>query len=29
VQAICKTTPPMLEPAPGRPTHLAACHFKE
>jgi len=29
VQAICKITPPMLEPAPGRPTHLAACHFKE
>ncbi|HEV2675809.1 MAG TPA: oligopeptide/dipeptide ABC transporter ATP-binding protein [Aliidongia sp.] len=29
VQAICKITPPLLEPAPGRPQHLAACHFKE
>jgi oligopeptide/dipeptide ABC transporter ATP-binding protein len=27
-QAICRVEPPRLEPAPGRPTHLAACHFK-
>jgi peptide/nickel transport system ATP-binding protein/oligopeptide transport system ATP-binding protein len=27
-QAICRTDPPMLEPAPGRPAQLAACHFK-
>ncbi|GGF10095.1 ABC transporter ATP-binding protein [Aliidongia dinghuensis] len=28
-QDICRVTPPALEPAPGRPRHLAACHFKE
>jgi len=27
-QAICRVEPPVLEPAPGRPTQLAACHFK-
>jgi oligopeptide/dipeptide ABC transporter ATP-binding protein len=27
-QAICHVEPPRLEPAPGRPTQLAACHFK-
>jgi oligopeptide/dipeptide ABC transporter ATP-binding protein len=27
-QAICRVEPPRLEPAPGRPTQLAACHFK-
>jgi oligopeptide/dipeptide ABC transporter ATP-binding protein len=27
-QAICRVEPPLLEPAPGRPTQLAACHFK-
>jgi oligopeptide/dipeptide ABC transporter ATP-binding protein len=29
VQAICRTEPPMLAPAPGRPEQLAACHFKD
>ena len=29
VQAVCRTTPPVLEPAPGRAAQLAACHFKE
>jgi oligopeptide/dipeptide ABC transporter ATP-binding protein len=29
VQPICRTAPPLLEPAPERPTHLAACHFKD
>ncbi|WP_158744309.1 ABC transporter ATP-binding protein [Acidisphaera sp. L21] len=29
VQDICRTTPPQLESAPGRPAQLAACHFKE
>jgi len=28
-QDMCRTVAPMLEPAPGRPTQLAACHFKE
>jgi oligopeptide/dipeptide ABC transporter ATP-binding protein len=28
VQTICRVEPPLLEPAPGRPTQLAACHFK-
>jgi oligopeptide/dipeptide ABC transporter ATP-binding protein len=28
VQDICRTTPPALEPAPGREGQLAACHFK-
>jgi oligopeptide/dipeptide ABC transporter ATP-binding protein len=28
-QDVCRVTPPVLEPAPGRPRHLAACHFKE
>ena len=27
-QMICRVEPPHLEPAPGRPTQLAACHFK-
>lgn len=27
-QAICRTDPPELAPAPGRPAQLAACHFK-
>ena len=27
-QAVCRTTPPVLEPAPGRPAQVAACHFK-
>src|SRR5271166_240837 len=27
-QAICRLEPPLLEPAPGRATQLAACHFK-
>jgi oligopeptide/dipeptide ABC transporter ATP-binding protein len=27
-QAICRVEPPLLEPAPGKPTQLAACHFK-
>ena len=27
-QAICRATPPVLEAAPGRPSQLAACHFK-
>ncbi len=25
---ICRVEPPALEPAPGRPAQLAACHFK-
>ncbi len=29
VQEVCRTAPPTLEPAPGRPAQLAACHFKE
>ena len=29
VQDICRTTPPALDPAPGRPAQRAACHFKE
>ncbi len=29
VQDICRTTPPLLAPAPGRPGQLAACHFKD
>jgi oligopeptide/dipeptide ABC transporter ATP-binding protein len=28
VQAICRVEPPVLEPSPGRPSQLAACHFK-
>ncbi len=28
-QAICRTDPPALEPAPGRPGQRAACHFKD
>jgi oligopeptide/dipeptide ABC transporter ATP-binding protein len=27
-QAICRVEPPHLEPAPGRSTQLAACHFR-
>jgi oligopeptide/dipeptide ABC transporter ATP-binding protein len=27
-QAVCRVEPPHLEPAPGRPAQLAACHFK-
>ena len=27
-EAVCRTTPPALEPAPGRPAQVAACHFK-
>jgi oligopeptide/dipeptide ABC transporter ATP-binding protein len=27
-QQICRVEPPRLEPAPGRPSQLAACHFK-
>ena len=29
VQAVCRSLPPQLEPAPGRPAQRAACHFKE
>ncbi len=29
VQDICRTTPPVLEPAPGRAAQRAACHFKD
>ena len=28
-QAICRETRPELLPAPGRPTQLSACHFKD
>jgi oligopeptide/dipeptide ABC transporter ATP-binding protein len=28
-QAICRSEPPALAQAPGRPAQLAACHFKE
>ena len=28
-QDVCRRVVPVLEPAPGRPTQLAACHFKE
>ncbi|WP_201835690.1 ABC transporter ATP-binding protein [Microvirga zambiensis] len=28
-QAICRETRPQLLPAPGRPTQLSACHFKD
>jgi len=28
-QAICRSEPPALAPAPGRPFQLAACHFKD
>jgi oligopeptide/dipeptide ABC transporter ATP-binding protein len=28
-QAICRTDPPALAAAPGRPAQLAACHFRE
>ena len=28
-QDVCKTTVPQLEPAPGRPEQVAACHFKD
>jgi oligopeptide/dipeptide ABC transporter ATP-binding protein len=27
-QDICRVAPPRLEPAPGRPAQLAACHFR-
>jgi oligopeptide/dipeptide ABC transporter ATP-binding protein len=27
-QAVCRVEPPPLEPAPGRPAQLAACHYK-
>jgi oligopeptide/dipeptide ABC transporter ATP-binding protein len=27
-QGICRVEPPVLQPAPGRPAQLAACHFK-
>ena len=29
VQDICRTTPPSLDPSPGRPAQFAACHFRE
>ena len=29
MQAVCRTTPPALEPAPGRAGQVAACHFKD
>ncbi len=29
VQDICRTTPPRLAPADGRPAQFAACHFKD
>ncbi len=29
VQAVCRVTPPALEPAPGRAGQLSACHFKD
>jgi oligopeptide/dipeptide ABC transporter ATP-binding protein len=29
VQAVCRTMPPALQPAPGRPAQLAACHFQD
>ncbi|HYN39945.1 MAG TPA: ABC transporter ATP-binding protein, partial [Rhodospirillales bacterium] len=28
-EGICRTMAPVFEPVPGRPQHLAACHFKE
>ena len=28
-QPVCSTDPPPLEPAPGRPAQLSACHFRE
>ena len=28
-ESICRTEIPSLQPAPGRPSQLAACHFKE
>ncbi|MCW3475624.1 ABC transporter ATP-binding protein [Limobrevibacterium gyesilva] len=28
-QDVCRTTAPILEPAPGRAAHMSACHFKE
>jgi len=27
-QAVCRVEPPRLDPAPGRPAQVAACHFK-
>ena len=29
VQDVCRTTPPVLDPAPGRAGQFAACHFKD
>ncbi len=29
VQAVCRTMPPAMQPAPGRPAQLAACHFQD
>ncbi len=29
VQAVCRTVPPQLDAAPGRPAQRAACHFKD
>ena len=29
VQDVCRSVPPALEPAPGRPAQFAACHFKD
>jgi len=28
-QPVCRATPPAMQPAPGRPAQLAACHFKD
>ena len=28
-QAVCRETPPALEPSPGREGQMAACHFKQ
>ena len=28
-QPVCSVEPPVLEPAPGRPAQLSACHFKD
>ena len=28
-QPVCRTMPPAMQPAPGRPAQLAACHFQD
>ena len=28
-QAVCRVMPPAMQPAPGRPAQLAACHFQD